>query len=87
MSPRSCWPRPAGAAPATLVFRAATLICVGVDSDPAHQTDALADLDACLAAGRLRPTVAEVVPLDRIADAHALVERGVAGKVFVEIAG
>ena len=70
-----------------LVFRAATLICVGVDSDPAHQTDALADLDACLAAGLLRPTVAEVVPLGRIADAHALVERGAAGKVFVEIAG
>jgi NADPH2:quinone reductase len=68
-----------------LVFRAVTLTFVGVDSDPARQTDAVADLADALARGLLRPLVAERLPLDQIARAHALVERGVVGKVFVDV--
>jgi NADPH:quinone reductase-like Zn-dependent oxidoreductase len=54
----------------------------------------LGTMDDALAAirhfnsGRFRPLVAEVIPLDRVADGHRLLERGeAAGKIVVSVAG
>jgi len=43
---------------------------------PAARAQAIADITAGLEAGRLRPTVAAVFPLERVAEAHALAESG-----------
>ena len=46
----------------------------------------MADITACLAAGWWRPAIARRLPLDRIAEAHELVERGgAAGHVLLDI--
>ena len=47
--------------------------------------DAADDVTAALAAGALTPLRPERFPLEAIADAHEAVERGVLGKVLVEI--
>src|SRR5262249_35724401 len=69
-----------------LVFQAATIVFVGVDSDPAHQLDAVDDLHAALAAGLLRARSAARLPLDEIARAHELVEAGAPGRVLLDLA-
>jgi NADPH2:quinone reductase len=47
---------------------------------------AAADITACLAAGRLRHSIACRFPLDQIADAHEAVERGhLSGKALVVV--
>jgi NADPH2:quinone reductase len=69
-----------------LVFQAATIVFVGVDSDPAHQRDAVDDLHAALAAGLLRAPIAARLPLDDIARAHELVEAGAPGRVLLDLA-
>ncbi len=44
---------------------------------------AAAALNRCLAAGRLLTRIAEVLPLERAADAHRMVERGLSGRVVL----
>lgn len=52
---------------------------------PAMRQAAVDGVNAALASGAYRPVIAETFPLDRIADAHAALERGdVAGKILVQ---
>ena len=68
-------------------FADTTLRLLGSDDfTPSVKAHAAAELTAALAAGALRSTVAERVPLAEIARAHELVERGTAGRVVVEVA-
>ncbi|MHA3700865.1 alcohol dehydrogenase catalytic domain-containing protein [Jatrophihabitans sp. YIM 134969] len=55
------------------------------DFSPAVKAAAAAELTAALVAGDLRSTIAARVPLDRIAEAHEMVEAGAAGRVLVDI--
>jgi NADPH2:quinone reductase len=59
-----------------LLFNNVTLRLLGSDDFPADaRRQAVADIQSALAAGRLQPRIAARLPLDRIADAHELVER------------
>ena len=56
-----------------------------------RQAAAAADINRWMAAGRLRPLIDRIVPLDRVAEAHALQEAatihgsgGLTGKVVIE---
>lgn len=63
-----------------LLFKNVVLRLVGSDDLPADaERAAIADISAYLAAGRLRPAVASRLPLERIAEAHELVEQGRSG--------
>ncbi|HEY4774895.1 MAG TPA: NADPH:quinone reductase [Xanthobacteraceae bacterium] len=53
---------------------------------PAETRNAIADITKMLAENRLLHNVALTVPLDKIVVAHESVERGVGGKVIVQIA-
>lgn len=70
-----------------LLFKNVVLRVVGSDDLPADaERAAITDISACLAAGRLRPAIASRLPLERIADAHELVERGgSSGHVLLDI--
>lgn len=69
-----------------LGFADATVRLLGSDDfSPAVKAHAAAELTAALVAGALRSTVAERVPLKDIAVAHELVEKGVGGRVMVDI--
>jgi NADPH2:quinone reductase len=73
----------------SLLFRNVVLRLVGSDDLPAAaEQQAVADITACLAEGRLRPVVARRVPLEQIAEAHELVERGgLTGHVLLDFDG
>jgi NADPH2:quinone reductase len=59
-----------------LLFNNVTLRLLGSDDFPADaRRQAVADIGRALADGRLRPRIAARLPLERIADAHELVER------------
>jgi NADPH:quinone reductase len=63
-----------------LLFNNVTLRLLGSDDFPADaRRQAVADVKRALAAGRLQPRIAAHLPLDRIAEAHELVERGARG--------
>ena len=68
-------------------FRGATLRFVqGFLLTPSVLADAVAFIDELAKAGRLQVAVAERLPLDRIAEAHDMVETGAAiGNVVIEI--
>lgn len=70
-----------------LLFKSVVLRLVSSDDLPAlAERQAVADISTCLAVGRLRPAVAQRFPLERIADAHELVEKGgVAGHVLLDV--
>ena len=60
-------------------------------ASPARQAAAAADINRWLAAGRLRPPIDRVLPLDRTAEAHAVQESAtihktgaLAGKIVIE---
>ncbi|MGO4838710.1 zinc-binding dehydrogenase, partial [Rhizobiaceae sp. 2RAB30] len=60
-----------------LQFRGATLRFVqGYLLPDAARDKAIEDIGTMLAARTLRPSIAATFPLDRIADAHQLVENG-----------
>jgi NADPH:quinone reductase-like Zn-dependent oxidoreductase len=66
--------------------RAARLYGIGATAGAGMEAvrEDLRELLALLAAGRLRPVVAERIPLSEVARAHELVEHGrVAGKVVL----
>jgi uncharacterized protein (DUF983 family) len=71
-----------------LVFKNVVLRLVGSDNFPAAAGHAaVADITACLEAGRLHPRVAARCPLDQIAEAHERGERGgSAGHVLLDLA-
>ena len=71
-----------------LPFKNVVLRLVGSDDLPAEaERAAAAGITACLGAGRLRPRIAARFPLERIAEAHELVERGdSAGHVLLDLA-
>jgi NADPH:quinone reductase-like Zn-dependent oxidoreductase len=51
---------------------------------PRRIRDNLDSLVSGLQSGKLRPLIAELVPLDRVADAHRLIEHGnVLGKILL----
>ena len=69
-----------------LGFADCTLRLLGSDDfPPAVKADAAAALTEALAERSLRSTIAARVPLEEIARAHELVERGSAGRVIVTI--
>ena len=66
--------------PARIFFKRAHLIGVG-----SVRRDQLEDAVRLVAAGKIRPRVAQVLPLDKAAEAHALVEAGgVIGRVVLQ---
>lgn len=69
-----------------MVFAAATVTFVGVDSDPRRQREALTDIRRALRANLLQPNIGWRGSLDQIAAANDAVDRGVFGKVFLDIA-
>jgi NADPH2:quinone reductase len=70
-----------------LLFKNVVLRLVGSgDLLAAAERTAVADTTTRLAAGRWRAIVGRWLPLDRIAGAHELVERGAAGHVFLDLA-
>ena len=70
-----------------LGFADTTLRLLGSDDfPPAVKADAAAELTRALLDGSLRPSIAARVPLEEVAHAHELVERGVGGRVVIEIA-
>ena len=71
-----------------LLFKNVVLRLVGSDDLPAMaERAAVADITACLEVGRLRPPIATRFPLEQIADAHELVERGGSvGHVLLDLA-
>jgi NADPH2:quinone reductase len=70
-----------------LLFKNVMLRLVGSDDLPvAAEGAAVEDISQCLAEGRLRPVVAQCFPLERIAEAHDLVEQGgQAGHILIDI--
>lgn len=70
-----------------LLFKNVVLRLIGSDDLPATaERQAIEDISASLAAGRLRPVIAARFPLAAIAEAHELVERGgVTGHVLLEL--
>lgn len=71
-----------------LLFKNVVLRLVGSDDLPAAaERAAVADIAACLTAGWWRPVIAHRLPIDRIAEAHEIVERGgSAGHVLLDLA-
>jgi len=71
-----------------LVFKNVVLRLVGSDDLPAAaERTAMADITACLRAGRWRPAIAHRFPLEQIGQAHEFVERGgAAGHVLLVLA-
>jgi NADPH2:quinone reductase len=70
----------------TLGFADTCLRLLGSDDfTPTVKADAAAELTDALVEGALRSVIAERVPLERIAEAHEMVEAGAAGRVLVEI--
>ena len=70
-----------------LGFANTTLRLLGSDDFPdAVKRHAAIQLTQAIADGSLRSTIAERVPLQQIARAHELVEKGVGGRVTVQIA-
>jgi NADPH2:quinone reductase len=70
----------------TLGFADSCLRLLGSDDfAPQVKAHAAAELTAALVDGALQSTVAERVPLDRIAEAQEMVEAGVPGRVLVQI--
>ena len=70
----------------TLGFADTCLRLLGSDDfAPSVKAHAAAELTAALVEGSLYSVVAERVPLERIAEAHELVEAGAGGRVLVQI--
>ncbi len=70
----------------TLGFADTCLRLLGSDDFAAAvKAHAAAELTDALVGGELRSVIAERVPLERIAEAHELVEAGAAGRVLVQI--
>jgi NADPH2:quinone reductase len=70
-----------------LGFADTTLRLLGSDDFPAAvKADAASELTQALLDGSLRSIITERVPLQEIARAHELVERGAGGRVIVEVA-
>jgi NADPH2:quinone reductase len=70
----------------TLGFADTCLRLLGSDDfTPTVKAHAAAELTGALVEGALRSVIAERVPLERIAEAHELVEAGAAGRVLVQI--
>ena len=70
----------------TLGFADTCLRLLGSDDfAPSVKAHAAAELTDALVGDDLRSVIAERVPLERIAEAHELVEAGAAGRVLVEI--
>lgn len=61
----------------TLLFKNAVIRLIGSDDLPAEaEQAAVRDIPVSMAGGRWRPEIARVLPLERIAEAHELVEHG-----------
>jgi NADPH2:quinone reductase len=73
--------------PAAAARRGITLFGIGhVQFAPAELRRLTSYILGEAAAGRVRPVVGQVLPLDRAAEAHAVIEgRGVVGKVVLEV--
>jgi NADPH2:quinone reductase len=70
-----------------LGFKDTTLRLLGSDDfRPEIKTDAARALSAALADGSLRSDIVARFPLDQIAAAHELIERGTPGRVVVDVA-
>ncbi len=70
-----------------LVFKNVVIRFIGSDDLPSDaEHSAVQDITTCLAAGRLHPRIAATFPLDRIAEAHQLVEHGANGHVLLALA-
>ena len=71
----------------TLAFADVSLRLLGSDDfPPAVKAEAAQELTAALLEGRLRATIAALLPLDDIALAHEQVERGAGGRVLLSLA-
>lgn len=69
-----------------MLFDNVTLRLLGSDDFPVDATrDAAVELTAAAAAGDLTIPIAEVLPLEDIAAAHDLVDRGIRGRILVSI--
>ncbi|MGH9120905.1 MAG: hypothetical protein ACRDYC_03015 [Acidimicrobiales bacterium] len=69
-----------------LGFKDTTVRFIGSDAFPPEvKAVAAADLTSALLEGALRSTIVARFPLDRIADAHELVEAGAGGRVLLDI--
>lgn len=69
-----------------LLFRNAVIRLVGSDDLPADaERAAIEAITDCLASGRLQPVVAARFPLEEIAAAHELVDRGSGGHVLIRL--
>jgi len=70
-----------------LAFADVSLRLLGSDDfPPAVKAEAAQELTAALLEGRLRATIAALLPLDDIALAHEQVERGAGGRVLLSLA-
>lgn len=72
----------------SLLFKNVVVRLIGSDDLPVSaEHSAVADITVCLETGQLRPRIAAHFPLDRIADAHELVDRGgPPGHVILDLA-